>query len=97
MVFPSFRTSAERLYKVVSITHWQDLVHLRFFQKANHKGFRLSAFSEVGVLGVLGLHVAAVSAAEGQLSPLLLACEGLCHPRLGAGSAPAAQEMLWAR
>lgn len=42
-----------------------------FFQKANCKGFRLSACSKVGVLGS---HVAAVSAAEGQLRPLLLAC-----------------------
>lgn len=29
--------------------------------------------------------------------PLLLTCDGLCHPLLGTSPAPAGQEMLWAR
>lgn len=95
MVFPSFHTSAKGLWKVVSITHQQELVHLQIFnKKANLRDFGLSAFSKIGVLG---LCLAAVSTVQGQLGPLLLTCEGLCHPCLGSGSAGSVQEILWAR
>lgn len=65
-----------------------------FKKKANLRGFKLPAFSEIGVLG---LCVAAALTVEGQLGPLLLTCEGLCHPCLGSGSAAPGQEVLWAR
>lgn len=77
MVFSSFCPSAKCLYKVVGITHWQDLVRLWFFQKANCKGFRLWPFIKVGDFW---FHLAAVSAVEGQLKPLLLTCEQLATP-----------------
>lgn len=80
---------------MVSITQQQELVHLQIFnKKANLRDFRLSAFSKIGVLG---LYVAAVSIVQGQLGPLLLTCEGLCHLCLGSGSAASGQEILWAR